>query len=959
MEYTPENLEEAILSFYRSGQQTETHQWLNEAQHSTQAWSFIWDLLKPDVTIVVQYFAASTLHIKLLKSWNEVPVDHYEWLKKKILEAIINFASGPSIVLNRLCISLCVFIIRTLPVFWTNAFEELVASFQPQHLPNLDPEKVISILLEILTEVPEEFQTIVLSVTQRKNVRTILQNVSKDIVKVIEMCLNPLPIVGFNMSNINTYVNASRCASAWIRLGGMNIDECTLIMQILIDLTSFVYWNKSEPEGLSPEEMELMEVTIEALTAVIELPQTYKYKTYVNEFTVSMLFKFQKILMAEKVSPEPNKEVLSNLYGLIMSLADNQSRLFLENLQSDNIEVQNISFDIYKSVLECSSLPGFYPVDETASILAFPFWYTLQEDVLSASSLESAKLLLQIKPFYRELVCILLIKSTCPLDPTTWSEDDREVFRCYRQDIADTFVYCYNVLNLEMLDILHTKLTESLVRDVIQWNEVETSLHAYSSVAECIEMENLYLPKLMNLIKDIPYDNLNIKVLESALDSVGSYHEWIVGHPEVLESILPFLISALNKYEVATSATMALKDITNTCQQYIIPYADPILLQAQSVLASGMLKLAENRRLMYSIGKVISVLPASKAMDYLNVILAPSFEELQKLVSFGASPSVKVSLVTRLKILTTLYSSMNVKLEEGNRTTPVLVILQSTMPIYRAIGEQYYDDLEVMEDLGSLFKSAVTSLMDDCKPLINDILLLIVMVYKKWPQSHILDTAKTIIIMFSRDEDVVPITLQAVTEIVIVTLEMCSQYNDINMLSEKSDVMEGFFSLLSQLMKKSPRHIFKNNIDTASLFHCAILTFSLPEIHTLRACSSFLVNFITQSRDLEQADVIQNFGENLVLQLLLTLGTNAPRHCLEYFADILLALNRKYCDNLCRWLNQLLGQENFPSNMIKDTQKQIFIKAVLREKGNRKKLVELVLDFTLVCRGILRDTSHP
>lgn len=34
---------------------------------------------------------------------------------------------------------------------------------------------------------------------------------------------------------------------------------------------------------------------------------------------------------------------------------------------------------------------------------------------------------------------------------------------------------------------------------------------------------------------------------------------------------------------------------------------------------------------MYSIGNVLSVLPVNKIMEYLNIILAPSYEELQKL----------------------------------------------------------------------------------------------------------------------------------------------------------------------------------------------------------------------------------------------------------------------------------------------------------------------------------------
>lgn len=53
----------------------------------------------------VQFFAATTLHTKLMKYWNEVPENHYEYLKKRILEAIISYAMGPKIVLNRLCIA--------------------------------------------------------------------------------------------------------------------------------------------------------------------------------------------------------------------------------------------------------------------------------------------------------------------------------------------------------------------------------------------------------------------------------------------------------------------------------------------------------------------------------------------------------------------------------------------------------------------------------------------------------------------------------------------------------------------------------------------------------------------------------------------------------------------------------------------------------------------------------------
>ena len=36
---------------------------------------------------------------------------------------------------------------------------------------------------------------------------------------------------------------------------------------------------------------------------------------------------------------------------------------------------------------------------------------------------------------------------------------------------------------------------------------------------------------------------------------------------------------------------------------------------------------------MYSIGKVLSILPIPRIMEYLNIILAPSFKEIQELLN--------------------------------------------------------------------------------------------------------------------------------------------------------------------------------------------------------------------------------------------------------------------------------------------------------------------------------------
>ncbi|KAJ8920238.1 hypothetical protein NQ315_011899 [Exocentrus adspersus] len=965
MEYTSDNLEKVVTLFYRSEaqqQQAEAHQWLTEAQNSPQAWSFVWELLSPQKSSEVQFFAATTLHTKLMKHWNEVPEDHYELLKKRILEAIISYAMGPKIVLNRLCITLSAYIIHTIPTHWPNAFEELVSSFQPHHLPNVEPERVVWILLEILTVIPEEFQSTVLSLSQRNRVRSVLQDTSKDILRVVQMCLMPVPAAGFDMSSLTTYLNATRCATTWIQLDGLNIDECTSVIDLLIDLTCFVYWNKSDPEGLSGEEMELSEATVEALTAIMQHPRTNRYENHVRKYAAEILYKFEKILDAERNLPELNKDVIANLYGLIVTIADSHSQIFINNLKSQNEQERRISFDLFNSILKCTNLPGFYPIDESSSTLTFGFWYTLQDDIISLGTAECAQLILMAKPYYRNLVCILLRKSMFPaLDDNRWSLDDKELFRCYRQDIADTFMYCYVVLNLEMLDILNAKLNEALQKDnanqPIQWNEVETVLHAFEAVAESIEYENLYIPKLMVIIKSIPFSELPVRVMATALETVGSYSEWFVDHPDMLQNVFPLVLSSLANPEVSTSATMALKDICDNCQKYLIPFAEHILITSQAALQCGLLKLGECRRLMYSIGKVLSIMPVTSTMGYLNMILAPSFEDLQKLAHADPSPSTTTSLVTRLKILGALFSSLHIESQE-NVEQPLLLVMQNTMPLYRTIGEKYCRNPEVMEELSVVFKYCVITLKDDCKPLINDILELVVKVYKEYPQANVLIVAKTILILFGRVVEFMVITWHLLHEIINATLQMCTQYSINNQLSEKSDVLEGFFSMLAALTKKIPQMIHYNGIDTSALFQCAILCLTLPELQTLKAVSSFLVHFVSQSRETSQANVVQTNGESLVLRILMNLGSTAPRASVDAFSDILLALNKKYCDNLSRWLNTLLAQEGFPSPRITTAQKEAFIKSILREKANKRKLADSVLEFTLICRGILKPEPN-
>ncbi|KAL5016362.1 hypothetical protein ScPMuIL_005951 [Solemya velum] len=138
MDFNTSNIEQAVKQFYcNTSLQNEVHQWLTAAQISPNAWSFSWEILAQDKSVEVQFFGASTLHVKISRYWGEVPADQYDSLKSKLLEKIITFATGPKMVLTRLCVSLASLALHMMTEHWANPVQTLIGTFQSD-MPNID-----------------------------------------------------------------------------------------------------------------------------------------------------------------------------------------------------------------------------------------------------------------------------------------------------------------------------------------------------------------------------------------------------------------------------------------------------------------------------------------------------------------------------------------------------------------------------------------------------------------------------------------------------------------------------------------------------------------------------------------------------------------------------------------------------------------------------------------------------
>lgn len=112
---------------------------------------------------------------------------------------------------------------------------------------------------------------------------------------------------------------------------------------------------------------------------------------------------------------------------------------------------------------------------------------------------------------------------------------------------------------------------------------------------------------------------------------LGAYSEWFKDNPTYIPHAIRVLVIGLNSSQTA-QASLGLKDLCRECQVHLTPYAEPLLQACLQAVSNGHLINSDEVRLMYSIGKLMSMLSHEDVLRWLDVVVSPCFTELQSLV---------------------------------------------------------------------------------------------------------------------------------------------------------------------------------------------------------------------------------------------------------------------------------------------------------------------------------------
>ncbi|XP_072220397.1 importin-13-like [Leuresthes tenuis] len=947
LELTVENVESALYQLYFDPdmeRKNVAQKWLTQAQASAQAWQFCWALLSPDKIPEVQFFGASTLHIKISRHWSDLPTDQHESLRVQLLSHILHFSSGPKMVLTRLCVALASIALNLIPLAWSQPVADMVTAFQPQKpdsedgsgaKASQDPHAHCLALLELLTVLPEEFQSCRLAQARRTQLREALTG------EWAEVCPMLRQLLQSQDSSSQVKEKVLRCLSSWVGLD-VPLGESQELVQ-----DCFTALNDTE----------LFDTAVETIVNVISQPDCQRYTDALLGLMPLVLGLYDQLKTAAQ---EGDMETSHGICRIAVALGETHSRVLLEQLDhwQEYLALVNM-------ILFCTGMPGNYPVSETTSSLTLTFWYTLQDDILSFEEEKQAVYLQVYRPIYFQLVDVLLHKSHYPSQEeyASWSSDDKEQFRIYRVDISDTLMYVYEMLGAELLSSLYERLGRQLMdpQQSVVWQDTEALLFGFQSIAETIDVN--YSDVIPGLIGLIPRINIsNIMLADTVMYTIGSLAEWLADHPVMLGGILPMVLQGLVKPELSVSSVSTLKRICRECRHDLSPYAQDILTVSQDVLIKEIHKSSQCMWLMQALGFLLSALPVEEILGRLHSLITPHIQQLDTLAQQEPNATNKKSIIHILGMLSSLFTTLDINrhadaFEEAasSRLTtsqsaqnPVVVVLQQVFSLIQTILSKWLHDSEVVEAVCGVFDKSVRTLLHDFGPMVAQLSEMLGQIYQAFPQASALDLARQMVHIFAGEDHHISDIRSLIEALTSTTLTVFQQGP-----RDHPDIAESFMHLHAQILKRKPDLYLSDQLDVKALFYCGILSIKFPESHTVKAACLFFTEFLSRCKDMPLlGDVLQKDGKLLTETVLQAIGGGCSCSLTEHFSDVLLYLNRHCPAMLSQWLKETLQNPGFPSVHVSTEQKHTFTQQLLREQTNKRCMKETVKEFYLLCRGL-------
>uniref|UniRef100_A0A1I8H7Q6 Xpo1 domain-containing protein n=1 Tax=Macrostomum lignano TaxID=282301 RepID=A0A1I8H7Q6_9PLAT len=357
MEYSEEQVESVLHSFYNSGYTVDANQWLMSAQISDSGWEFSWKFLQHDKPDYVQFFGACTLCTKIIHSGRALPLDKAVELRTSLLGKLLECSEYANhAVVSKLCIAVAHLAFYMSPDHWPGVVESIVDYIQAGSRGKSQEAnvKAICALTELLRIIPEEFCAVLLPAQKRAAVKEDLEAGVPRIMAYFREILS----TGHCPKQV--YCSGINALSAWLQFSvpiDNSVDLVLIVFQALHDA-------------------DLFEEAVECLCNIFSHPSVHKFPGTVSSllpYIVSLDECLDKALT-------DGSDTAQGLCRLVTTVCESQCRLLLDTCYHGDTE---LTHKLLAMVLRCTDAPGRFPTDEQVSDSALYFWYLLQDELTS------------------------------------------------------------------------------------------------------------------------------------------------------------------------------------------------------------------------------------------------------------------------------------------------------------------------------------------------------------------------------------------------------------------------------------------------------------------------------------------------------------------------------------------------------------------------------------------------
>jgi transportin-3 len=853
--------------------------YLTSFQGTTLAWMVCDRLLQENSSTTHRFFAAQTLHTKCRADVFQLPSSSLASLRDSLLVHLGTYSTiGDAALTNRLAMAVSALAVQ-MP--WTSIVADLLSAV------NTEPQKR-NIVMQLFKVLPEECASdrlLLIDENERYYMRDHFVSMSADVFRFIQSW-DGSPNVAYEV------------LFTWIR--HVPIQSNVLTGSPLLEAAFHSLLNQ--------ETMEL------AADVIVEAYRMYPSYVPCNRDLVQRMFPLSSNLPFEQALASNDEDVLRTYCRVITEMAESYMSLIFSTQFQEGTKLVEL-------VLRCSAIPEI----EISSI-TLHFWYRMVMELETIEPYEFRQDLIdQYTPYLLQLIDMCstnLMKY--PSDVSDLSEDELDDVYRNRFYVSETVEDCCRLVGGHIvLDRLGNQLRNQvhLVGTNLSsnWQEIESCLMCILSINKFIPSdEAAFLPIVFELIQRLPPDIQPLRCTTSKL--IGKYALWLIGHPHLLQPLMPFIAQGLSIPSCSAAAALSIKELCE-CSNQKMAIGEPVLELYMEITATpGQLALKDELEVLEGVCRAISRQVQETRVDgssFVQRIVQPIGNRLSaKAADPNSKP--KKDIIPELDRLTTIVRFLTISSLSASGSSPIVDIIQSVWPILDALSTRYPLDIAIAEKICRLHKHALRSCgVVAYEPMLEPLMKQLIQSYERSRQSAYLYAASICVTEYGRDPKHGLNLFGMINAMASVSFSFLKSLDD---FTRHPDVVEELFYMMGRMVTHCPIPLVMSPL-LRSLFQCAAVGMQLDHREANKGTLNFLENSISSgvsakeqnNLDCQQAleRVLADEGQSIVNNLVLSLTGDLQAYNVDAgngsIAGILWKLQLFSPGMMIQWITVALG----------------------------------------------------